>query len=327
MRLLHKFLWRFPVWVLGIVVTVVSLAIAAAQVWAPIKSFDEWAFRRAFAVLTAPLFYWVAGAVILLWLFLTWRTWPLRVARTTAARTSPSPSDYIPIEDAGRWLYENATERLREVLKVGVPNPFDTIAEHAAAYYRTSWTDGRCDLHGRWEPGLPMEKIDPKGGNFSAFETVFGSDRKKVIDLSVMRRDLRGVLDYYESAAALPSREPIRVKRDTPLREALMFFATGRWGMDPMADGGERLEALGSALQEFRQHASDGTVTVWGKTDNHGVWRPIDQSYWINHWVDLLDVLRAKTRTKAYNQLGNEPLYIDLMVCRAEFEQAWNDAR
>ncbi len=250
---------------------------------------------------------------------------PMRIAEALQEmRASAEPAlEYIPIEDAGRWIYENASPRIREILKGGVPSPFETIAQHGAAFYRTAWTEGRCHLYGRWELGLPMELVDPKDGDFSPFETVFGSDRRRPIDLSVLRQDLKPVLEYYEREEPAPSRETVNVVRDKPLREALMFIVTRQWHFDPMTDGGDHLKGLSDALMEFRQHASDGAITVWGKADRYGVWQRIEPKYWVNHYVDLLDVLKPETRAKAYNQLATEPLFQELMVCRAEFEWEW----
>ncbi|MDP3632378.1 hypothetical protein [Phenylobacterium sp.] len=247
---------------------------------------------------------------------------PIPTTEALKVFAAPTP-EYIPLEEAGRWLYENASPGIREVLKGGVPSPFNSIAEHGAAFYRTAWTEERCSMYGRWEPGLPMELIDPQDGKFSAFEAVFGSDRGKPIDLSVLRQDLKPVLDYYERDEPALSRETVNVVRDKPLREALMFIVTRQWNFDPMTDGGDHLKGLSDALVEFRQHASDGAITVWGKADRSGVWQRIEPKYWVNHYVDLLDVLKSETRAKAYNQLATEPLFQELMVCRAEFEWEW----
>lgn len=251
---------------------------------------------------------------------------PMSPAEALKLWKAPEP-EYIPIEDAGRWLYENASPKIREVLKGGVPSPFNSIAEHGSALYRTQWIEGRCALYGRWEPGLPMEPIDPKDGKFSAFELVFGSPRRKPIDLSVLKQDLQPVLDHYErEEPAATSREMVRILRDTPLREALMFIVTGQWGLNPMADGGDHLKDLTDALADFRQHASDGAITVWGKAGEFGVWQRIEPKYWQNHYVNFLDLLRSEARTTAANQLGDEPLFQELMVSRAEFEWEWRDA-
>jgi hypothetical protein len=239
-----------------------------------------------------------------------------------ALRDSP---DYVPIEDAGRWLYENGNERIREVLRAGVPDPFKSIGAHGAAFFRTLWAEGKCQLYARWETSLSLEPIDYKDGDFSAFESVFGSDRRQPIDWSVRRQDMPPVLDYYERDEPLPSRGVAKVVRDTSLSEALMYLATRRWGLDPLADGGGHLNALGTALDDFRQRAHDGEVTVWGRAGNYGVWQRINPDYWIDHRVDLLDVLRAEVRSRAINQMSQDPLFSALMVCRAEFAAAWDD--
>lgn len=238
-------------------------------------------------------------------------------------------SELIPISEAGAWLYDHASDRIKDALRGGVPSPFASIAEHGAAFFSTQWAEGRCELYGRLEAGLAMEKLDPKRNrDFTAFEEAFGSDRRKAVDISVKRSDLAVVLAYYEKDEDQRGHTPGRivVQRDTPLREALMFAATGQWGLDPMKDGGGYLREIGAALTSFRQHAHDGTITVWGRTDNQGVWRRIDQAYWVDHYVDVLDVLRSETKTKAYNQISQEPLFRELMVCRAEFEAEWGNA-
>lgn len=104
--------------------------------------------------------------------------------------------DLIPINAAGLWLYNHANPRIAATLKAH--EPFDSIAEHGAAFFRTRWTEGQCRLYGRWEPGLKMEEMLPGEGDFTAFEMMFGTNKKKVFDLSVKRRDMRAVLDFYE---------------------------------------------------------------------------------------------------------------------------------
>jgi hypothetical protein len=288
--------------------------------WLTAERVEPWA-RPGIFILALVLIIWAFWPLIIR----AWR-WIIKSSPLSRSRAfNPTSHDYIPVEEAGRWLYANASDGLKTALKRMVPDPFPTIAEHGAAYFKTQWQEGRCSLYGRWEAGLPMERIDAKDGDFAVFSAAFGSDRRPILDPSVIRADLQVVLDYYE--ATVPKRspglaDPIRSQRDTPLAEALMFIATGRWGEDPWENGGGQLQALSDALQRFRQQASDGDLTVWGKRDSHGVWTRIHATYWINHTVDLMDVLKGETRTKAYNQMGNEPLYIDLMVCRSEVQRA-----
>lgn len=332
-RIIHEFLrWLLPA-LFGALAAIIGIALAASQTWEAAKNWTADRFLDAVAIVENP---WAWGALIAMfvgWLLaFIWSGRAVERSQGTGPPPQPlkSPPDHVPLEEAatapdfvaleeaGLWLYENGGSQLREALKGNVPGLFGSIAEHGAAFYKTQWAEGRCDVYGRWESGLPMELIDPKDGDFNAFESLFGSDRRQPIDLSVLRKDLRPVLDFYERDE--PAREPVKVVRDTPLREALMYVATGVWGLKPMARGGDELGALERAVREFRQHALDRVVSVWGQTSSHSVWVPIDPDYWLNHQVAFLDLLRAETKTTKLNHRGADPLYTDLMVCRAEFE-------
>lgn len=217
-------LWLGPTLVGG-AFTVCGIALAAAQTWPAARVRVESAFRWAWALMTEPAF-WISAAVLLgAYVGLLYWTWPLR----PRLRKAPQPADpvsgepeYITLDAAGRWLYANASERLKKVLKS--KEPFDSIADHGAAFYTTQWQEGRCDLYGRWEAGLPMEKLDPKDGDFTAFSAAFGSDKRPMLDLSVMGRDLRPVLDFYEDAAAPPKDAPDAVNQWFTPEEARAKF-------------------------------------------------------------------------------------------------------
>jgi hypothetical protein len=229
--------------------------------------------------------------------------------------------EFIPLDDAARWLYDNAEPWLKEVLQR--PEPFNSIAEHAAALVGTAADDGVCELRASRERGLAPEPMKFSELKPTAFESVFDKEKRFPVDPIVRRADLLNLLKYYRNPLILE--EPIRVRRDKPMREALMFAVTGQWGGDPWTDGGGQLGAISTVLESVRQLAADGAITVWGKANNHDVWQEIDRRYWINHYIDILDVLRSNTRTKAHNTLGNEPLFTDLAVSRAEFEAQWRE--
>lgn len=233
--------------------------------------------------------------------------------------------DYISLKEAGQWLYDNAEPWLREHLKN--PAPFDSITEHAAAFVGEACDAGCGELVARREPGLKPERVSFHELRHTGLDAVFGGGQALPVDPAVRRADLPAILAYYPDPSTALQSQHVVVKRDTPLREGLMFAATGQWGLDPMTDGGDRLNALGAATHHFKQLAYDGAFTVWGKAGNHSVWQRIEPNYWIDHYVDLLDVLRAEARTRAYNQISQEPLFDELMVCRAEFELSWSDDR
>lgn len=161
-------------WLLYMALVLIGLAIL---LWHPEKGW-RWTFERS----SAPDY---------------------QLRASTFAPGAEAETDFIPLQEAGRWLYANASDRLKETLKR--MEPFDSIADHGAAFYRTQWQEGRCNLYGRWEAGLPMERIDAKDGDFTAFSAVFGSDKRPILDQSIMASDLQPVLDYYEDAVAPPT--------------------------------------------------------------------------------------------------------------------------
>lgn len=186
-------LWAFNAF--GVVVDVVSLPQdagtlrgAAIEVLRKFAEAPDWAIYPVLGFMLL-----IGGALLFNWHPDKGWGWPFRRRALLAQPPiSADELDYVPLQEAGRWLYSNASERLRHSLKSMVPDPFSTIAEHAAAYYTTQWQEGRCDLYGRWEPGLPMEKM------------VFGANKRTILDQAVLRRDLRPVLEYYEQDEGKP---------------------------------------------------------------------------------------------------------------------------
>jgi hypothetical protein len=86
MRLLHRFLFWFPLWALGAVATFVGLAIAAAQVWPAAKIWDETQRDRAFALASEPISWILAAIAVATWAYLIWFT--LRARRADARQPS-----------------------------------------------------------------------------------------------------------------------------------------------------------------------------------------------------------------------------------------------
>ena len=78
MRLVHRFLCWFPLWAFGTILALVGLAATAAQVWPAAKRWDEARFSEVRSVMSAPLFWFIAIIVCAAWVYLTWRTWPMR---------------------------------------------------------------------------------------------------------------------------------------------------------------------------------------------------------------------------------------------------------
>ncbi len=129
-------------------------------------------------------------------------------------------------------------------------------------------------------------------------------------------------------------------KRDTHLQQALYFALHGHWPAETspnvrllLKDGDfERGDAL---LGEFRRHARDGTLRVWGQPysaassfDERGVLRPIAREYWDDHELDLTclaaeSLESVRTEHDGYVRELGLGLYCGLMVSRCEVEATW----
>lgn len=103
--------------------------------------------------------------------------------------------DFMPIKEAGLWLYNNGSQEMRDVMRAGTPSIFPTIADHGAAFVKDAAARGICQLWGRREAGLVMEKVEVE--NFSAFQSLFGDTQRPIIDLSILRSALPAILAYY----------------------------------------------------------------------------------------------------------------------------------
>ena len=105
------------------------------------------------------------------------------------------PVGFVSTEDAGRWLYANVPERMRQGMR---DSTLSSIEEAGRSFViHATGPNKACTLFARRESGLPLEEIDPMSVDFTAFEAAFGTDRKLPIETFVRRRDLRRILTYY----------------------------------------------------------------------------------------------------------------------------------
>lgn len=107
--------------------------------------------------------------------------------------------DLVSVEDAGRWLYNHGSEKLKTRLTNGVgKSGYESIADFGASLAKDGAMRAALPIYGRREVDLEMEEIDPAGADFTAFEAVFGADRRLAVDLSVKRSDLPTLLAVWE---------------------------------------------------------------------------------------------------------------------------------
>jgi hypothetical protein len=122
----------------------------------------------------------------------------LRIPRPIA--NSPTTNDeYVRLEDAGRWLYEHGNEGVRSILGEGGGAPFDSIAEHGAAWVLYAGEKGICRLYARRESGLPMEAVTAAEIEGSLLKRALNQPQKLPVDASIKRSALQPILRWYEA--------------------------------------------------------------------------------------------------------------------------------
>ena len=113
-----------------------------------------------------------------------------------------------------------------------------------------------------------------------------------------------------------------KIVRDKSLGEALAYSGLGHWGKQFVDAAAHGIGAANVPLKKFEQLAYDGRLHVWGKSDQHSdFYEEIPREHWKKNQVEWFDLLRGMPRTEPRGQTGDPPYY-DLMVSRAEFEEA-----
>ena len=118
---------------------------------------------------------------------------------------------------------------------------------------------------------------------------------------------------------------PPPAQRDVLLPEALAFATFGEWGKsfyDAVTAG---LVPSNEPLMRFRQLAHDGILSAWGKRREGSVFQMIPKEHWLDHNIEWFDLLRGTARTENVTHTTSDP-FLDIMVSRAQFEQAWPHA-
>lgn len=319
MRLLHKFLCRFPAWVSGTAVVIVGLAIAGAEVWPVAKRFCERFYASALAIVTTQVFLWIAVPVVIAWLFAMWWTGPLRVVKRTVVADVEPLSEFISLDDGASWLYEKAPQGLKGVLKDH--RPFPSITANARAHIGAATEAGIGDIFARLEPGFPPEPVKYKdlylpwnSGNDFAL-------RGSISDPKVRRSDLPKFLEYYANSVPGPT---IEARRDRPLVEAVAYWCTREWGLKPsdvvLGGRGNIYDAL-SALKQGHQ---DGDIRLWAKPLFGDTWVLIDPALWSSH--DFKDSISGND-TEIIETASKYISHKEPWISRAEVEQLREDTR
>ena len=121
---------------------------------------------------------------------------PMPVDQAVALWGSDGEPEFIPLEEAARWLYDNGSPWLREHLKD--PRPFESIIEHASALVGAAADDGVGELRASREPGLKPEKVTFDELKGTPFEAAFGRTRPAPVNPEFRKADLPRLLEYYQ---------------------------------------------------------------------------------------------------------------------------------
>ncbi|MBA2590594.1 MAG: hypothetical protein H0U98_18435 [Alphaproteobacteria bacterium] len=116
-----------------------------------------------------------------------------------------------------------------------------------------------------------------------------------------------------------------KVERDTKLAVALAYAVTGKWDKEALWDTeGEPIVRVGNELKKFEQLACDASLQTWGtRQRNYGPHVKIPHEYWEAHHVNFMDLFREGANTSKIASMAQDIIYFDIMVSRAQFEEAW----
>jgi hypothetical protein len=109
---------------------------------------------------------------------------------------------------------------------------------------------------------------------------------------------------------------------DVWFSDAVAWSLNGRWDFDgawsPPPDAPRRLE-------EFREKAAEGKLTIWGRSEDVGSWEPIDAAYWRSCGIEQFSFLegREKVFTEAKTAKAKNAKYCALKVSRHQVEEVW----
>jgi hypothetical protein len=109
---------------------------------------------------------------------------------------------------------------------------------------------------------------------------------------------------------------------DVWFSDAVAFSLSGRWDFDgawtPPPDAPRRLE-------EFREKAAEGKLTIWGRSEDVGAWQPIEAAYWRSCGIEQFSFLegREKVFTEAKTAKAKNAKYCALKVSRHQVEEVW----
>lgn len=100
-------------------------------------------------------------------------------------------------------------------------------------------------------------------------------------------------------------------------------WTDGAWSPTESADCPRRLE-------ELREAAAEGRLTIWGRSSDAGTWQPIDAAYWKSGTVETASLAQGRENVvaepkaaKAKGKARAAQKFSALKVSRAQVEELW----
>lgn len=121
---------------------------------------------------------------------------------TAQKSANVDPPGFISVPAAGDWLYSQGSERLRAWLRSDVPDRFATVRDSGAAWVHAAARPSGCSLYGRHGDGLPLEVLSHDEVEMENLLALVQTETEALAATYVQRRDLKKILNYYETAIA-----------------------------------------------------------------------------------------------------------------------------
>lgn len=106
--------------------------------------------------------------------------------------------------------------------------------------------------------------------------------------------------------------------RDVAVSEAIAYLVVQEWEKS-FLDVAKDINAA-KLYDDFLQAAADGTVPVWGKKTNHGVYEPIPREFWYENRIEWFGLLKKSAHTESSKHSFKGDSYQALMTSRAAVE-------
>lgn len=142
-------------------------------------------------------------------------------------------------------------------------------------------------------------------------------------------RKASGTKSKKKPVEAAEAADDVRPEDDVWVSDAVVwslsgYWLSGEWSPPAGFDGSQRLE-------EFRELAAEGKLTIWGRSDDAGVWQPIEAAYWKSCAVEPASLVEGrenvvaepKAPPKAKGKAKAARKYSALKVSKSQVEELW----